>query len=131
MRRLVLAIVLSLAAGAVNAQSMTVNIDQSVRLGLRAPARDVVISNPSVIDVTMLTPTSLAVLGRGYGVTNLVVTDQLGRTLIERQVVVSSPDENRVSFYRGAKVADYACATRCEPTPAPGADAGKAATPTP
>ena len=118
--RLVLAALLAAAAGAAHAQTMTVNLDQSLRLSLPAPARDVVVSNPTVVDVAMLTPTSLLVLGKGYGITNLMVVDQAGRTLIDREVVVGSSDANRVSFYRGPNVTNYACAGRCERTPLPG-----------
>ena len=52
--------------------------------------------------------------GRGYGVTNLVVIDQLGRTVLERQVVVAAPSQGRVSVIRGPRVEEYACAGGCE-----------------
>lgn len=118
--RLVLAALLAAAATAAQAQSLTVNLDQSTRLALSAPARDVVVSNPTVVDVAMLTPTSLVVLGKGYGITNLMVVDSAGRTILNREVVVGSSDANRVSFYRGPNVTNYACAGRCERTPLPG-----------
>ncbi|MCC7266815.1 MAG: pilus assembly protein N-terminal domain-containing protein [Caulobacteraceae bacterium] len=118
--RLVLAALLAAAATAAQAQTMTVNLDQSLRLSLPAPARDVVVSNPTVVDVSMLSPTSLLVLGKGYGITNLMVVDAAGRTIIDREVVVGSSDANRVSFYRGPNVTNYACAGRCERTPLPG-----------
>ena len=54
------------------------------------------------------------VSGRGYGVTNLVVIDQLGRTVLERQVVVAAPSQGRVSVIRGPRVEEYACAGGCE-----------------
>ena len=117
--RLALAAFASLLAGPALAGSMTVNLDQSVRLNLAAPARDVVVSNPAVADVSMLTPTSLVVLGRGYGVTNLMVVDAAGRTVLDRDIVVSSADTNWVSVYRGPSLNNYACAGRCERTPLP------------
>lgn len=118
--RLVLAALLTAAATAAQAQSMTVNLDQSLRVSLPTPARDIVVSNPAVVDVAMLTPTSLLVLGKGYGITNLMVVDGAGRTIVDREVVVGSSDANRVSFYRGPNVTNYACAGRCERTPLPG-----------
>ena len=118
--RLVLAALLTAAATVAQAQSMTVNLDQSLRLSLAAPARDIVVSNPSVVDVAMLSPTSLLVLGKGSGITNLMVVDAAGRTIVDREVVVGSSDANRVSFYRGPYVTNYACAGRCERTPLPG-----------
>lgn len=117
--RLAFAAFASLLASPALAGSMTVNLDQSVRLNLSSPARDVVVSNPAVADVSMLTPTSLVVLGRGYGVTNLMVIDSAGRTVLDRDIVVSSADSNWVSVYRGPNLNSYACSGRCERTPLP------------
>lgn len=111
--------VLTWAGGAV-AQGLTVRIDQATRVALSAPARDVVIGNPSVADVTILDARNLLVMGKGYGVTNIVVIDARGRTILDRQIVVSASDDGRVSFYRGPDVYNYACAPRCERTPMPG-----------
>lgn len=107
-------------AGAAAAQGLTVRIDQATRVALSAPARDVVIGNPSVADVTILDARNILVMGKGYGVTNIVVIDARGRTILDRQIVVSASDDGRVSFYRGPDVYNYACAPRCERTPMPG-----------
>ncbi|HGP4740429.1 TPA: pilus assembly protein N-terminal domain-containing protein, partial [Vibrio cholerae O1] len=69
--------------------------------------------NPAIADVNVLDPGKAIVLGKGYGVTNMIVVDQLGRTVMERQIVVTAP-EGRVSVIRGSKVDDYACAGGCE-----------------
>lgn len=118
--RLVLAALFAAVATAAQAQSMVVELDKSMRLSLPAPARDIVVSNPTVVDVAMLSPTSLLVLGKGYGITNLMVVDAAGRTIIDREVVVGSSDANRVTYYRGSDVSNYACAGRCQRTPLPG-----------
>ena len=107
-------------ASAACAQTMTVRIDQSARVTLPAAAKDVIVGNPSIADVAVLDGRNILVLGRGYGVTSLMVTDASGRTIFSTQVVVSSSDENRVSFYRGPEVYNYACSPRCERTPMPG-----------
>jgi hypothetical protein len=107
-------------SGAAWAQSLPVRIDQATRISLSAPARDVVIGNPSVADVTVIDGRNLLIMGRGYGVTNLVVLDARGRTILDRQIIVSASDEGRISFYRGLDVYNYACAPRCERTPMPG-----------
>jgi len=121
MRRLVLMLMLAAAApsGAV-AGSLAVNIDQGARVTLSKPAHDVMVGNPAIVDVTVLDERHLMVLGKSYGVTNIMVADNTGRTIFSRQVVVSAPDDNRVSVYRGADVYNYACAPRCERTPMPG-----------
>jgi hypothetical protein len=108
------------AAGAAAAQGLPVRIDQATRVALSAPARDVVIGNPSVADVTILDARNILVMGKAYGVTNIVVIDARGRTILDRQIVVSASDDGRVSFYRGPDVYNYACSPRCERTPMPG-----------
>lgn len=112
--------------GSALAQGLPVRIDQATRVALSAPARDVVIGNPSVADVTIIDGRNLLVMGKAYGVTNIVVLDARGRTILDRQIVVSASDEGRISFYRGPDVYNYACSPRCERTPMPGErDAGQ------
>ena len=102
------------------AESLAVPIDQSTVITLPAAARDVVIGNPLVIDVNLLNARNAVVLGKAYGVTSLQVFDDQGRSIYARQVVVSVSDDNRISFYRGPDVTNYACSPRCERTPMPG-----------
>lgn len=111
--------VLSLAAPAV-AQSMPIRIDQAARIVLGGTARDVIVGNPAVADVTVLDGRTLVVTGKGYGITNLMVVDGRGRTILDRQIVVSANDDGRVTMYRGGDLYNYACAPRCERTPMPG-----------
>ena len=120
MRRLLLALtaplaVLTSASTAAAAPSMTVPIDQSATVNLPRGTRDVLIGNPAIADVSVLDSGKAVILGKSYGSTNLIVVDQLGRTVLERQVVVSAP-AGRVSVIRGSRVDDYACAGGCERT---------------
>jgi len=120
MRRLLLALTAPLmiltAASTAAAASLVVPIDQSAAVNLPRGTRDVLIGNPAIADVSVLDSGKAVILGKGYGVTNLVVIDQLGRTVMERQIVVSAPTTGRVSVIRGARVDDYACAGGCERT---------------
>lgn len=102
------------------AQGMPIRIDQAARLVLSGNARDVIIGNPAVADVTVLDGRTLVVTGKGYGITNLIVVDGRGRTILDRQIIVSASDDGRVTMYRGADLYNYACAPRCERTPMPG-----------
>ena len=117
MRRSILSLTLALTALAGAAQaapSLVVPIDQSTPLTLPRGARDVLIGNPAIADVAVIDAGKAVISGRGYGVTNLVVIDQLGRTVLERQVVVAAPSQGRVSVIRGPRVEEYACAGGCE-----------------
>ena len=123
MRRLLVlltAVTTLVSASVAWAQGMPVRIDQATRVTLSASARDVFIGNPSVADVTVIDGRNLLVMGKAYGVTNIVVLDARGRTILDRQIVVSASDDGRVSFYRGPDVYNYACSPRCERTPMPG-----------
>ena len=108
------------SGGMARAQGMPVRIDEATRVALSAPARDVFIGNPSVADVTVIDGRNLLVMGKAYGVTNIVVLDARGRTILDRQIVVSASDDGRISFFRGPDVYNYACSPRCERTPMPG-----------
>lgn len=117
MRRPILTLIVALTALAGAAQAapaLVVPIDQSTPLPLPRGARDVLIGNPAIADVAVLDAGKAVVSGRGYGVTNLIVIDQLGRTVMERQVVVAAPSAGRVSVIRGPSVEEYACAGGCE-----------------
>jgi len=102
-----------LAATPAAADTLTVRMDQNAALRLAAPARSIVIGNPAIADVTMLNARSLVVVGKAYGVTNLIVMDAAGRTILNRQVVVAASD-SAMTYFKGAKPQTYACAERCE-----------------
>ncbi|ATQ40941.1 pilus assembly protein N-terminal domain-containing protein [Caulobacter mirabilis] len=118
MRRLVRPLAaLSLAlvsAGAAQAQSLSIKVDQATRLSLPGVARDVVVGNPAVADVTVLDGRNLVLIGKGPGVTNLLVVDARGRTLLDREVVVGGGDQGRVAYIRGGSLQTFACSPRCE-----------------
>ncbi|WP_374575444.1 pilus assembly protein N-terminal domain-containing protein [Phenylobacterium sp.] len=93
---------------------LVVQMDQATRVMLRGPIRDVVIANPKIADVNVLDDRSLVVLGKAVGTTSLLVVDPAGRVLTDRQVIVSTSDEGRMSYYRGgAAVQEFACSPRC------------------
>ncbi|HEY3696297.1 pilus assembly protein N-terminal domain-containing protein [Phenylobacterium sp.] len=123
-----------LAAQPALAETLTVRLDQNTAVRLSAPARDVVIGNPNIADVNLLDARHLVVLGKAYGVTNLLVMDAAGRTILDRQVVVGSPDAS-MSYYRGGEARAYACTERCERVGGSGessaAASGEAAAPAP
>lgn len=120
-------LVLAGQVSAAGAATISAVIDQGVRISLPAGARDVMIGNPAIADINVVDSRTAVIQGRSYGATNLMVIDARGRTIQNSQIIVSAPDVNRVSLYRGpgagavvANVANYACAPRCERTPMPG-----------
>lgn len=115
MRRLAAsAIIALLIASPATAASLSVHIDQATKVALPGTARNVVVANPRIADVSLLGPHDLVVIGKGFGITNVVVTDAAGRTLFNRDVVVSAPDYGQMSYIRGDETRTFACAPRCE-----------------
>ena len=106
------------------AAAVYVNIDQTAPVSLGAPAGQVIVGNPSIADVALTDRRHLTVLGRSYGITNIVVLDPMGRRIFETTVNVAPPAAGRVSLFRGTEVYNYACSDRCERTPMPGETTG-------
>ena len=114
MRQIALALSFALlSAAAAQAASLGVPLDQSVRLVLRVPARQVIVGNPAIADVTVADPHHLIITGKSGGVTNLIVTDMTGRAIFDRQLVVSSSTGDHVALINGPEVVSYACAPQC------------------
>ena len=132
MRSLALASILALAPAAVMAASLGVPLNQSVLVSLPAPAHNVFLGNPTVADVAMSDQRHVVVTGKAGGVTNLIVTDERGRTIFSRQIVVAAGSGDRVSLINGGNVISYACAPSCEQVgTAQGQPAGSAPPPPP
>jgi hypothetical protein len=122
----VFASLLSLTAAAAPlaaaAQTITAPMGQAVRLPIRGSASDVVVGDPKIADVTVVSPTALFVAGKGHGATNLIVLDAVGRTLFNGRVLVPAADPGQVTIQRGREMKAFFCSPNCD-TPA-GASAG-------
>ena len=122
---------LRVGPGVALAQSgrISVEIDQAQRVQLRGPAGSVIVGNPEIADVTVVDANTLYITGKGYGVTEVVAVDPIGRTVFQSQVVVTAGDgAGRVRVWRGAQSTEMACAASCSPSvrgttgPAPAAE---------
>ena len=116
----VITAVLALAGLPAQAQSpngaLNVEIDRSARVQLRGAAASVIVANPQIADVTVVDANTLFITGKGYGVTEVVAVDVLGRTVFQSQVVVTAGDSGRVRVWRGAQATEMACASTCSPS---------------
>ena len=111
---------LAMAATPDPAGAVTVRVDQNAVVNLKTPAGSVLVGNPSIADVSLITPQRVAILGRAYGLTNVIITDRMGHTIFQQEVNVTPASTGRISLYRGALVSNFACSPRCERTPMPG-----------
>ena len=109
------------AAVAHAASRVNVGLNQGVRLQVAGAAANVVVSNPTIADVTMVDSHSVIVLGKGYGTTQIMVMDLAGHLLLDSVVTVNAPSEGQMTIYRGGVPQQYNCSPRCE------ADSAKAA----
>jgi putative type II/III system pilus formation protein len=115
--------VIATAAPAAALAGVVARIDEATAITLSAPAASVVVGNPSIADATIVDRRRVAILGRSYGTTNVMVFDTNGRVIYNGLVNVTSPTAGHVSLYRGALVHNYSCGARCERTPMPGEQA--------
>jgi len=113
------ALALCVSAGAAAAETVAVPLNHVVKLGVRGEAADILIGSPDVADVALLDSSTLAVSGKAYGTTNLMVLDASRRVLFNGQLTVTSPP-GQVTVFRGPEERKYACVSRCEAVPQPG-----------
>lgn len=111
------ALLLAPTAGSAQSASLNVEIDQAQRVQLRGPAGSVIVGNPAIADVTVVDANTLYITGKGYGVTEIVAVDQIGRTVFQSQIIVTDgAGAGRVRIWRGGQATEMACASSCSPS---------------
>lgn len=113
---------LSLAAFAGKAHATDpiyqIDLNKTQILRLPAAAGSVVIGNPAIADVTVHTPKTIMVVGRGFGETNLIILDRNGDTMVDADIQVTSiTPSNGVRLFNGKSRQTYSCAPYCQPSP--------------
>jgi len=104
-------------SGLAQSARISVEIDQAQRVQLRGPAGSVIVGNPEIADVTVVDSNTLYITGKGYGVTEIVAVDSIGRTVFQSEVVVTAGSgSGRVRIWRGAQATEMACAASCSPS---------------
>ncbi len=110
-------VLLAPAIGTAQSASLNVEIDQAQRVQLRGPAGSVIVGNPEIADVTVVDANTLYITGKGYGVTEIVAVDTIGRTVFQSQIVVTAGDgAGRVRVWRGGQATEMACGSSCSPS---------------
>lgn len=113
-----LALIATAVATTAWAQSrpLNVEIDRSARVALRGAASSVIVGNPAIADVTVVDANTLYIVGKGYGVTEVVAVDAIGRPLFQSQIVVTGGSTGSVRMWRGGQVTEMACGGSCSPS---------------
>ena len=119
---------LAAATGAAAADTnITVYADQAKILKVNGSPSAVVVGNPMIADVSIQGGV-LAVHGRHFGHTNLIILDNHGNELAALQVNVIRAEANNVEMFNGGpegKIVgkfSYVCAPECESVVMPGDD---------
>lgn len=117
-----IAVLIAVAPGVASAQSaaqsapLNVEIDRAARVQLHGAASSVIVGNPQIADVTVVDANTLYITGKGYGVTEVVAVDAIGRTLFQREIAVVGGSGGTVRVWRGARVTEMACGSSCAPS---------------
>jgi Flp pilus assembly secretin CpaC len=110
------AVSLASAAAAQSAGPMNIGIDRSQRISLRGSVSSVIVNNPLIADVTVVDANTLVIQGKGYGQTEILAVDAIGRTLFQNQIVVSGGQAGSLRVWRGGKATEMACGATCSPS---------------
>ncbi|SDQ90665.1 MULTISPECIES: pilus assembly protein N-terminal domain-containing protein [Brevundimonas] len=96
--------------------ALNVEIDRSARVQLRGAAASIIVGNPQIADVSLVDANTMFIVGKGYGVTEVVAVDGVGRTLFQREIVVTGGSTGSVRVWRGAQATEMACGASCTPS---------------
>jgi hypothetical protein len=120
---LAIMIAFGLVQGSASAQDLVVKYDQSQLLRLPKPVAEVIIGNPSIVDVTVQGGNLLVVMGKTFGVTNVIALDADRNIIQDQRVQVERERHNVVQLHRGAQINSYSCTPNCAPMLAIGDEA--------
>jgi hypothetical protein len=124
-----LALLLTAATASAATGEMTLEINDSQRVGLYGAASSVIVGDPAVADVYMVDSHSVILTGHGFGATHVTVLDGAGHALFDRRIVVVAGEGGHVTVHRGPAISDYSCSPRCEMAAGHGDQAKPAASP--
>lgn len=114
---------LLLAGSASAAGGFAVATDEVRMLNFPQPVATVYVGNPAIADVTVVDANRVFVLGKNFGMTNIVALDNKGNEVFNKSVTVYGRSAGTVTLQRGTAKTTYACAgSHCEIAPMPGDD---------
>jgi hypothetical protein len=100
--------------------SLGVTVDQARMVSFPEPVKTVYVGNPTVVDVSMVDPQHAFLLGKTFGITNMIALGPDGKQVSSQQVMVHN-NGAAVTVNRGADQFNYMCtAAHCESSPRPG-----------
>jgi len=116
-----------IATGAAAAQRLVVEKNHSARISLGGAAGSVIVANPDIADVTVVDSRTVYIVGKGFGNSSVIITDQMGRPLFDGEVVVTASQKGAITVYKGLKPSLMVCSTICTSEEVGNSNAGNAA----
>ena len=105
----------------VHYEGVSVVMDQVRIVTFKRPVSTVFIGNPIIADATVIDPYHAFILGKAYGVTNLIALSSQSQTVVNQQITVANRSGGVVTLNKGAAQFTYSCTTaHCETNPRPG-----------
>ncbi|HTT97687.1 MAG TPA: pilus assembly protein N-terminal domain-containing protein [Rhizomicrobium sp.] len=100
---------------------VSVIMDQVRIVTFNRPVATVFVGNPMIADATVIDPYHAFVLGKTFGVTNLIALSSQSQTIANQTITVANRSGGVVTLNKGASQYSYACTTaHCEANPLPG-----------
>ena len=84
------------------------------------------IANPDIADVTVIDSHTVYIVGKGFGNSSVIITDQMGRPLFDGEVVVTASQKGAITIYKGLTPSLMVCSTVCTPEGSGNSNAGTA-----
>ena len=100
---------------------VTVPMDEARVITFTQPVATLFVGNPAVADVTIIDSHHAYLLGKTFGVTNMIGLDAGNHQVMNAQVNVTNRMVGAVTLNRGADTYNYSCTEEhCETNPRPG-----------
>lgn len=103
-------------------KDLVVKFDQSQLYRLEKPAAEIIIGNPAIADVSVQNGNLLVILGKSFGITNIIALDAERNVILDRRIMVHRDERAIVNVYKSAARMTYNCKPQCNPMPMIGDD---------
>jgi hypothetical protein len=106
---------------AVAPSGVSVVMDEVRVISFKRPVSTLFVGNPVIADATVIDPYHAFILGKSFGVTNLIALSAQSQQISNQQITVYGRSGGVVTLNKGAQQFSYACTTaHCETNPRPG-----------
>lgn len=113
---------------------LEVKLDYTQVMKLDITPGTVILGNPAIVGVDFVDDRTLILSGRAPGITNLILMDDMGEMVMNREIRVTAPVQGLVTVYKGTSPQIFVCSDGCtllegptatpQPAPAASGDGG-------